>query len=435
MSGRAERTGLTLPQWEIYRHGWSDDARFRVAVCGRRFGKSFLLSEELRRAARLAVARSVGRDNEIWYGAPTFIQGKRVMWDRLKQSIPREWLDGNPLETDCSLRLRSGHVIRIVGLDRHDSLRGSGLWFFAGDEWADCRPEAWIQTLRPMLSVVQGHALFVGTPKGFDHFHEAYLRGQPSGDHDTKSFLYSTIDGGNVPEAEIESARQLLDPRTFRQEYKASFETYAGRVIYAFDRADSIRRSDYDERRPLHVGMDFNINPMSATVWQEEGSILRQIDEIVLPTSNTDEICDELSRRYGRPSHSFVGSDVAHITVYPDPAGAQRRSSAHGRTDIGILKERGFRVVALSNHPLVRDRMNVVNSYFQNADGCRSAFVDPKCVHSIAAYERLAYRSGTNEPDKMGGHDHLVDATGYYLFARQKGSERTLRGTSHSLGR
>ena len=429
------RAGLTSPQWEIYRHGWCDGARFRVAVCGRRFGKSFLLAEELRRAARLAVARSVGRENEIWYGAPTFVQGKRVMWDRLKQSIPRDWIEGSPAETDCSLRLRTGHVIRIVGLDRHDHLRGSGLWFFAGDEWADCRPEAWVQTIRPMLSVVEGHALFVGTPKGFDHFHDAFLRGQPAGDRDYKSFLYSTVDGGNVPDAEIESARQLLDPRTFRQEYKASFETYAGRVIYAFDRASSVRRADHNARLPLHVGMDFNINPMSATIWQEDGAVTRQVGEIVLPTSNTDEMCDELCRRYSRAGHDPAHPDVSHISVYPDPAGAQRRSSAHGRTDIGILKERGFKVLALSNHPLVRDRMNVVNSCFQSADGRRSAFVDPRCVQSIAAYERLVYRAGTNEPDKLGGHDHLVDATGYYLFARQRDTAGPSRSPAHTLGR
>ncbi len=435
MKPNTHRAALTLPQWEIYRHGWSPDARFRVAVCGRRFGKSFLLAEELRRAVKLAVAKSIGTENEIWYGAPNFVQAKRVMWSRLKKTIPRHWMDGDPYETTCSIRLRSGHVIRLVGLDHHDGLRGSGLWFFAGDEWADCRPEAWLETVRPMLSVSRGHALFVGTPKGFDHFYEAYLRGQPGGEDDFKSFLYSTLDGGNVPDEEIRSAEKMLDARTFRQEYNASFETYAGRVIYAFDRSYNIVTREIEMTSAFHVGIDFNINPMSATVWQEHGSSVFQVDEIILPTSNTDEMCDEIVRRFGRPSHDPMSRDVSRIHVYPDPAGAQRRSSAQGRTDISILKERGFKVIALTSHPLVRDRMNVVNSHFQSADGQRRAFVASTCSQSIAAYERLAFRAGTNEPDKTSGFDHLVDATGYFFFARQKTEGSRSRSHAHSLGR
>lgn len=380
---------------------------------------TFLMAEELRRAARLAVRCDVGIENEIWYGAPTFLQAKRVMWGRVKRAIPRSWISGRPNETTCSIRLHSGHVIRLVGLDASENLRGSGLWFFGGDEWADCRPTAWREVIRPMLSTARGHALFIGTPKGFDHFRDAYLLGQPGGDPSYRSFLFTTADGGNVPPEELEAARRELDLRTYRQEYCASFETYAGRVVYAFSRAENVKRSDHDPSRPLHVGLDFNVNPMSATVWQEQGETTRQVDEIVLPTSNTDEMADEIARRYGRDGFEPGRREVGHITVYPDPAGAQRRSSAGGRTDIGILREKGFAVVASRSHPPVRDRMNVMNRQFRTADGQVLATVDPRCVRSIEAYERLVFREGTGEPDKTQGFDHLVDASGYYLFGRQ----------------
>lgn len=72
----------------------------------------------------------------------------------------------------------------------------------------------------------------------------------------------------------------------------------------------------------------------------------------------------------------------------------------------------------MASHPLVRDRINVTNSRFQAADGTRRAFVDPRCRQSIEAYERLAYREGTSEPDKEGGFDHLCDCTGYLMFGR-----------------
>jgi hypothetical protein len=291
-----------------------------------------------------------------------------------------------------------------------------------------------------MLSTAQGHALFIGTPRGFNDFYTKYRNGQPGALDEAgqpiqgwRSWVFTTLQGGNVPPEEVAEARRTLDARTFRQEYDATFETFAGRVIYAFSRAENVRPCPYDPDLPLHVGIDFNVNPMSATVWQHRAMTAccpdhdQQIGEVVLPSSNTDEICDELQRRFGRHG------GVDHITLYPDPAGAQRRSSAQGRTDIGILRARGFRVLAMSSHPLVRDRHNLTNARFCSADGVRRAFVDPGCVKSIEAYERLVYREGTNEPDKTGGYDHLVDGTGYMMFGRYAAKPAHLVPSTHML--
>lgn len=418
-----ERIQLTPKQANVYVHGWQQYARFRDAVCGRRFGKTFLGAKEMRRAAKLASRWNVSPDDEIWYAAPTFKQAKRVFWRRLKRAIPRSWIDGRPNESECYILLKTGHIIRIVGLDAYDNLRGSGLFFVLVDEWADCIFEAWTEVLRPMLSTcrytvdgieyVGGHALRIGTPKGFNHCYDSYVAGQPGGEPDHKSWLYTSVQGGNVPAEEVEAARRTMDARTFRQEYEASFENFSGRVYYGFDRRQSVRPCAYDPNAEIRIGMDFNINPMSATVFQERANgDIEQIDEIVIPTSNTDEMCDEIVTRYARDG------SVAHITIYPDPAGAQRRTSAQGRTDIGILRDRKFNVMAMSTHPLVRDRINVVNGKIQSADGQRHMFVDPKCRQSIKCYEQLCYKEGTNDPDKEGGLDHLPDATGYYIYGR-----------------
>jgi len=425
----AEVIKLTPKQANIYAWGWQPDARFRDAVCGRRFGKTFLGAAEIRRAAELAKRWGVSGDDEIWYAAPTFKQAKRVFWRRLKRAIPREWIDGRPNESECYITLRSGHLIRIVGLDSYDNLRGSGLFFALVDEWADCPFEAWQEVLRPMLSTCRylvdgqerrgGHALRIGTPKGFNHCYDTYTQGQAGGDPDHRSWLYTSLSGGNVPAEEIESARRQLDPRTFRQEYEASFENYSGRVYYSFDRRTSVKPCPHDPALPLMVGMDFNVNPMSAAVWQERADgELWQIGEIVIPTSNTDEMATELRARYGKRSFQPGVLDVGHITVFPDPAGAQRKTSAQGKTDISILRGHGFKVIAMDAHPLVRDRINLVNGKFQNADGKRHAFVDPSCRESIKCYEQAVYKEGTSEPDKDLGLDHLPDATGYYIYTR-----------------
>lgn len=433
-----EPVTLSTKQSNIYDWGWQDCARHRVAVCGRRFGKTFLIRREMKRAAKLVANRNVPIQNELWYGAPTFKQAKRVFWRLLKRSIPSTWIDGKPNESECSITLKTGHVIRIVGLDNYDDLRGSGLFFFVGDEWADCNPLCWTEVIRPMLGTCGGHSLKIGTPKGFNHFHEDHSKGLPSAKDsegqpitDHRSWTYTSIQGGNIPEDEIAAARRDLDPRTFSQEYNATFESYAGQVLYAFKRTANVRACPYDPTKPIHIGMDFNVNPMSATIWQETEEVTErdrygkplvkkttsfQVGEIIIPTSNTDEMCAEIKRRFGRVENGR--ESLRHITIYPDPAGAQNRSSAQGRTDISILRANNFRVLAMSSHPLVRDRINETNARFLNVAGEHQAFVDPSCTKSIQAYERLEYKEGTNEPDKNSGYDHPVDATGYYMYVR-----------------
>ena len=413
---RQARVSLTPKQANIFCHGWQHYARFRIAVCGRRFGKTFLLMEELRRAVRLAIERKIDPDLEIWYAGVTLKQAEKNFWKRAIRATPPEWIE-KVNNSKHTITYKSGHVFRLVGLEDYDNLRGSGLFFAMGDEWADTKPEAWDEVISPMLSTCDGNALLIGTPKGFDHFYDWYIKGQPGADprHRTKSWRYTTLEGGNVPQDEIDRERAVKDARTFRQEFEASFETYSGRVYYDFDRRESVRSVAYDPSRPIHVGLDFNVNPMTATLWQErfEGGeiVSEQFREIVIPTSNTHEMAREIAGLY---PEAFAAEQ---IWVYPDPAGAQRRTSAQGETDITILRQSGFHVYAMSSHPLIRDRINYVNSRIKTANGARHLFIDPSCLQTIKALERQVYKEGTSEPEK-GEHDHCADAVGYYIFTR-----------------
>lgn len=423
-----KRISLTPKQGLIYAWGWQPDARFRDVCAGRRFGKTFLMMEELRRAVRLAVERDIDTDNEIWYGAPTLKQGEKNFWKRALRSCPPEWI-AHVNNAKLTITFHSGHVFRLVGLDNYDDLRGSGLFFAMLDEYADVKPEAWTEVIRPMLSTCNGHALRIGTPKGFNHFYDRWVEGQPGAGRlpDSMSWKFTTLDGGNVPEAEIEAARNSMDERTFRQEYMASWESYSGVIYYAFDRRENVMPppwaaqlgQNYNPAMPVHIGLDFNINPMTAHIYQELRNGNRidsyQIDEIHILSSNTHEIGNEISRRYGKHD---LQKPLDHIWIYPDPAGAGRRTAAHGETDISILRKMGFHVMAMSSHPLVRDRINLVNGKLCSMNGVRSLFTAPSCKRTIEAFEKHLYKEGTSEPDKDSGFDHDNDATGYYVYTR-----------------
>lgn len=404
---------LTTKQANIFVWGWQQAARFRDAVCGRRFGKTFLGKAEMRRAARLAMTWNVSVEDEIWYAAPTFKQAKRVFWRRLKQAIPKHWIHGKPNETECSITLKTGHIIRIVGLDSYDNLRGSGLFFILIDEWADCPYVAWEEVIRPMLSTckywiegilyVGGHALRIGTPKGFNHCYDTYLDGQGK-EPDHKSWLYTTVQGGNVPESEIDAARRNLDPRTFRQEYEASFENYQGVIYYCFDRRLNNTDATVQPGEELHIGMDFNVGKMAAIVYVVRNDQPYAVDEIV-NAFDTPAMILKISQRY-------AGHE---IYIYPDATGQGRKTNNASQSDLSLLKDAEFIVRVNTTNPSVRDRINSMNAMLCNTyDERRLKVNTDKCPTFTQSLERQVWNE-KGEPDKTGDFDHPNDAGGYFI--------------------
>ena len=408
---------LTPKQANIYVWGWQPSARFRDAVCGRRFGKTFLGKAEMRRAARLAVKWGVSVADEIWYAAPTQKQARRVFWRRLKQAIPGGWRACKPNETDMLITLTTGHLIRCVGLENYDDLRGSGLFFVLVDEWADCKYAAWEEVLRPMLSTcryvidgvphVGGHALRIGTPKGFNHCYDTYRDGQDGRQPDHKSWLYTSLEGGNVPADEIESARRKMDPRTFRQEYEASFENYAGVVYYCFDRRANHTDAVIRPGEVLHVGMDFNVGKMAAVTFVVRDGLPVAVDE-TMKVFDTPAMIEKLHEKY--PGFSMV--------VYPDASGDNRKTSKASESDISLLRKAGFTVRVDAANPAVRDRVNSMNAMLCNTVGERRLLVNTdRCPLFTQALERQIY-GDDGAPDKKAGYDHPNDAGGYFIVSR-----------------
>lgn len=391
---------LTKPQTKIFK----DQARFRVVVAGRRFGKTFLSTAELIRAAMS------GNQRNCWYIAPTYKAAKEIAWGMLLQAIPSEYITKTN-ETSLSLTLANGSVISLKGAEKPDNLRGRALDFCVLDEFADMRKEAWFEVIRPSLSDRKGSAIFIGTPKGRNHFYDLWTKGVDK-DDGWASHQFTTLEGGNVDQDEITAARHDLDERTFTQEYEAKFVNYSGVIYYNFSREQSVVRYHGEPSRIL-IGMDFNLDPMSAVVMTRNGNTLHAFDEIVIFGSNTDEMADEIRKRFG----------VKNVTIYPDPACRQRKTSAGGRTDLSILQNAGFEVKVRNSHSAIRDRINAVNSRLQSADGVRQLFVDPKCKKTIESLERQTYKEGTSQVNKDDGFDHMNDALGYavdYLFPIRK---------------
>ena len=184
-------------------------ARFRVLISGRRFGKTFVAINELARFARYP-------NKKCWYVAPSYRQAKSICWVDLKERIIHHRWDKKINDSDLSILLKNNSTIALRGADNEQSLRGVGLDFLVMDEFADIKPYAWQEVLRPTLSDTQGHALFCGSPKGYNWAYDLFVKGTQ--DKEWKSFKFTTLDGGQVTKHEIEQAKNDLDERTFQQE-------------------------------------------------------------------------------------------------------------------------------------------------------------------------------------------------------------------------
>lgn len=380
---------LSIPQKTIA----ANTRRFRVAVCGRRFGKTHLALRELCRFASEP-------DSLVYYVAPSYRMARQIMWKQLKKRLTDLNWARKINETDLSIQLVNDSEICLRSADNYDSMRGIGLNFVVLDEAADMDEEVWTEVLRPTLSDRGGHAMFLGTPKGMNWLKDVYDMARLDPEN-WASFQFTSLDGGRIPAAEIEAAKKDLDQRTFLQEYCASFETYSGLIYYAFSDSNVQDVLPLQDRETLMIGLDFNIDPLSAVLAVRRGDQLHIFDEMTISGANTFDFCEEIKRRYpGR-----------RVEVYPDASGSQRRTSSN-TTDHAILANAGFAVRVGRTNPPVLDRIAAVNSRLCSGTGQRMILVNKKCRSLIKSLTSQVYKEGTRVPEKDGS-DHLNDALGY----------------------
>ena len=218
----------------------------------------------------------------------------------------------------------------------------------------------------------------------------------------------NVLDSPFIDPQEIEEARRELDERTFRQEYEASFETASGRVYYAFDREKNQTIRQYDDKLPLKICVDFNVNPM---IWEVVQTIKEEdyvIDEFTGHNTNTEEQSKRIGDTYGY-GYPFI--------FYGDYAGTYRTTKSIS-TDYDIIKTilpaSEFR---LKPNPIVVDRVNAVNSRLCSASGIRRLFINRrKCKELIKDLEQVVWKEGKREIDKANiERTHASDALGYYI--------------------
>lgn len=376
---------------------FKSDARFKVAGCGRRFGKSYL-------ATYIIITKALTKQGNYFFVAPTFSQARQILWEILK-SKTRNKVAKTINESRLEVTLINGSRIFLKGADRPDTMRGVSLSGVVCDEFATMRePEiVWQQVLRPALSDQKGWAMFISSPAGRNYFYDLYNEAKTR--DEWESWQFTTLDGGYVDDDEIQNAMHDLDERSFRQEYLASFESFDGLVVPDFDRALNGTDDGIHEDDTLIMGIDFNVNKMPCIVFVKRGKELHAVD-MFFGSFNTNELMEAIETRY--PDHKKI--------FHTDASGTANKSSAGGTTDIKIIEERGYRVANLTRNPNIIDRVNAFNSMIKATDGTRRVFVHHKLKRAVETLEKHVFDDNGLPNKKHEYFDDVFDAMSYAVW-------------------
>lgn len=387
----------------------SDRHRFRVVCCGRRWGKSTLAVLEM---VGKAVAKS---DTRVAYIANTYAQARDISWELLKDICRPVIHKINESRLEISVYTLDGgtSTITLKGWESVEMLRGMKFHLLVLDEVSTMRNFwlHWQEVLRPTLTDYKGEALFISTPKGFNHFFD--LHNLQEEDSDFKSFHFSTYDNPHIPVDEIDKAKKELTEDRFAQEYLADFRKTEGLVYKEFNR----ERHTFDE--PGFEGNDFVVsktfggadfgttNPASAIEVKKDNDGNYWVYERIYKTGLTD---------------SAFADHVAALRwheCYPDP------ESASGCEE---LRRRGVNVrEVIKNKDSVRNGINAVRELFKAG----RLYIHKGSKNLIWELETYSYpekKPDHNEQENpIKENDHALDALRYALSMEPHSVVSTMR--------
>jgi predicted phage terminase large subunit-like protein len=376
---------------------FNDTHRFKVIAAGRRFGKSRLA------AWTLIIEALKSKEKDVFYIAPTYQQARDIMWGMLKE-LAHEVI-ASAHENTSVLTLVNGRKIYLKGADRPDTLRGVGLSYVVIDEYADIKPNVWEQIIRPALADVQGGAMFIGTPKGRNHFYEIFKLGEAHKDPEWEAFHFTSYDNPLIPAKEIEAAKASMSSFAFRQEFMSSFEA-ASRDIFKPEWVVYEDEEPKEGRFFIAVDLAGFIN-----VDRESGSKNKKLDETAIAVVKVGEygwwVADIL---HGRWDIQETCKQIMNAVIKYEP------------TAVGIEKG-SLKNAAL---PYLSDLMRRNNRYFRIDDvthgnqkktdrivwALQGRFENGKVTLNYGAWNNEFSDQLTNFPNAQL-HDDLIDALAY----------------------
>jgi hypothetical protein len=400
------------PRWvELRPHSdqirlWHDQTRFKLVPSGRRSGKTEMAKRRL--VEHLFRRTWHGQPGRYFAAAPTDEQARRIYWEDLKALVPQKWTR-SVSETHLRIVTTQGAQLWVVGLEVPQRIEGSPWDGCVIDELANCRPRMWDAHVRPALADRRGWAWLIGVPDmdapGQMDYEKLVHLAQSGAEPEWACFSWPSSD--ILPADEIESARRMLDPLIFDQEYLGKFVIARGRAFADFDPAVHVTPTAYDPSLQLCWSLDFNIDPMCSGIIQHDRGKVRVIGELSLADTDTDSACDAFLETADRR-----GWDLRNVAVYGDATGWARDSTS-GKSDWVIVQRRLHNLSARHkvprSNPAIKDTINAVRAILRPADGASRLSIDPCCVRLIEDLRSAVWPGNTDAQHALAWFRYFIE--------------------------
>ncbi len=400
-----------LPAQEAFHRSRS---KYKAYVGGYGSGKTYAGCHE---AIRLSV---INRGLPGMVVAPTYGMLEDATLPVFLEILDRAGIAYTWRRSSANLLLPWGSKVMFRSADSPERLKGPSLAWAGIDEGAMVTRAAWevlISRIRhPEAKRLQ--AFITTTPEGYNWLFEEFVERRRKR---YRLITASTRENIYLPPEYAEDLVEAYGANLARQYVSGEFvNPGAGRVYDAFSRERHVRDGlGYDPAYPLSMAVDFNVDPLHAALIQIADGEVRIVDEIVIRSSNTWELCEAVRGRYRN----------VPITAYPDPTGRARKTAGtpEAPSDFAVLSLNGFTVRARSSSPPVRDRVNAVNRILAGDGGGRGRstgstgggparlVISSVCRESIRSFERTCWKDGLSVIDKSHGDEHMTDAVGYFI--------------------
>jgi hypothetical protein len=377
-------------------HELLDGKRFAVVVAHRRFGKTVAALNHLIREAVLNEKETP----RYAYIAPTYGQAKRVAWDYLvKYTTP---LGGTNNISELRVDFW-GRRIQLYGSDNPDSLRGQ---FFDGviiDEVGDQNPKIWTDIVRPALTDRKGWCLFIGTPKGHNHFKE--LRDRAEKEDGWGLLEFKASETGVVDETELKAAKNEMGEDKYRQEFECSFDaavegSYFGQILNELEEKKHMQEIPREELSRTFTAWDLGMGD-STSIWvaQLVGTEVRLLDYYENHGVGLDHYVkwikdnDYLKAEHILPHDVRVrelGTGKSRMEMLEE-SGLEVKIAPRMGLDDGIQAVRRLLPRCWFNVPQVQNGLNCLRNYRRDYDEKRKIFFE-RPLHDWSSHGSDSFR-------------------------------------------
>jgi hypothetical protein len=418
-------------QWAFH----NSNARFRVATCGRRFGKSTM-------AARDVVPKHVLKpDRFVWLVGPTYLLAEkefRVVWNDL--IIKKKFGRDKRVKRGYNVRTGDMHIyfpwgtrIECRSAEHPDLLVGEGLDHVIMCEAAKHKKETWDRFIRPSLADRHGSADFPTTPEGFNFLYDLWRLGRDPDTPEYESWRFPSwtntkVYPGGEQDSEILLLKKTMDKEWFMQEIGADFASFVGKIFPDWDEFVHVRQHVYNPRWKNYIAFDWGYtNPLAAVEFQVSPTDQVFVWRVYYKSYKTiPDVAAELAAQ-DQP-------DGYHIDLcFGDPADPEavemmtRELGKHyPNKGIAVWAPKNLKTdyTWLDGIMLWRQFMNQDREVSRDEWGTPqyepSFFVDPRCspmIKEISNYRSKEAIAGRNVPE-LGNKiaDHTIDAMRYALL-------------------